>query len=114
MLLIELIGIIILVIIIAIALGVVIYSIFLRLALSLFKCKNKDIRHVISTAFLCATVGLIPGIGCIMQWFFIDSRHETGFGMAIIVWCLSICIGFAIIIFTIVAIIYFVYGIPLI
>jgi len=69
-------------------------TIFLKIALGLFKSKNRDFGQVFVTALINALIGWIPCIGCILSWVVINSRHDTGFGTAIVVWLLAIIIGF--------------------
>ncbi|MBD3256449.1 MAG: hypothetical protein GF383_15230 [Candidatus Lokiarchaeota archaeon] len=89
------------------------YTIFLKISLSLVSSKNNDFGAVFITALLCALVGWIPCLGCILQWVIINSRHETGFGMAIVVWILAIVIGWIIGFFIAWAIIATIYGVSL-
>ena len=79
-------------------------TIFLKIALGLFKAKHTDFGEVFVTSLICALIGWIPCIGCILSWVVINSRHDTGFGTAIVVWLLAIIIGLIITVFIVIAI----------
>ena len=80
-------------------------TIFLKIALGITKSKHNSFGSVFVTALVIALIGWIPCIGCILSWVVINSRHDTGFGMAIVVWIITWVIGiiitFLIIIFVI-------------
>lgn len=99
--LVEIVIIIVLIIIIALLIN----TIFLKIALGLVDSKHTDFGQVFVTALICAILNIIPCIGCILGWFVINSRHETGLGMAIVVWLLAILIGLIITIFIVIAIV---------
>lgn len=89
---IELVVLLILIIVIMLLLN----TIFLKIALGIVDAKHTDFGDVFTTALICALVGWIPCIGCILCWVVINSRHDTGFLMAIVVWLLTILIAFVI------------------
>ncbi len=91
-------------ILLVIVISLVLYTIFLKIALGLTKAKHTDFGEVFVTALICALVGWIPCIGCILSWVVINSRHDTGFLMAIVVWLLAIIIGLIITVFIVIAI----------
>ncbi|MFX1392134.1 MAG: hypothetical protein ACFFAH_01040 [Promethearchaeota archaeon] len=101
-------------IIIIIIFSIIIYAIFLKFALSFVESSNHNFSYLFITAVLCALVGIIPCIGCILQWLIINYRHETGFGRAILVWLLAIIIGFIIVLVIALVIITILFGIPFI
>jgi len=91
-------------ILLVIVISLVFETIFLKIALSLFKAKHTDFGEVFVTALINALIGWIPCIGCILSWVVINSRHDTGFGTAIVVWLLAIIIGLVITVFIVIAI----------
>jgi len=88
-----------------IILTLILSAIFLKIAMSFFDARNDDFGSVFVTSLIMALIGWIPCIGCILSWVIINSRHETGFGTAIVIWLLSgliaIIVAFAIILFVI-------------
>ncbi len=84
----------IIVVVLVIIVSLLIEAIFLKIALGIVKnSKNTDFGSVFVTALVMALIGWIPCIGCILSWVVINSRHNTGFGMAIVVWILAGLIG---------------------
>jgi len=84
---------IILIIIITIILAIVIITLLLKIALSLVESSYHNFSYIFMTALLSVLVGMIPCVGCILQWLIISYRHETGIGRAIKIWLLAIIIG---------------------
>ncbi|MFX0034861.1 MAG: hypothetical protein ACFE9I_04370 [Candidatus Hermodarchaeota archaeon] len=81
-------------IILIIVISLLINALFLKIALSVVKsARHTDFGEVFVTALIIALVGWIPCLGCILSWVIINSRHETGFGMAIVVWIIAILVG---------------------
>ncbi|MHA1858634.1 MAG: hypothetical protein ACTSUU_04225 [Candidatus Thorarchaeota archaeon] len=72
--------------------GLVIYAVFLGIALGFVNGENREIGSTFVTALLMAIVGVIPIIGCILQWYFIKTRHNVGWGGAIVAWLIVIII----------------------
>ena len=82
---------IIILIVIFILIAVLINTIFLKISLAMFKsAKKTEFGTVFVTALIMALIGWIPCIGCILCWVIINSRHETGFGTAIVIWLITI------------------------
>jgi len=71
---------------------------FLWLALKLVGVppERMTFGSVIVTQLINAIVGLIPCIGCILQWYFIKTRHTDTWGKAIVAWILAGLIPIAI------------------
>jgi hypothetical protein len=99
-----------------IVLALVIDTILLKIALGLVNAKHTDFGEVFITALINALIGWIPCLGCILSLIVINSRHDTGFGTAIVVWLLAVIIGFVIafviVIFVILPILGFVFVFP--
>ena len=73
--------------------GFIVYALLLGVALGPVKGENKELGTTVVTAILMALSGLagiIPIVGflitCILQLYFIKSRHELGWGGAIVAW----------------------------
>jgi hypothetical protein len=84
----------ILLLIIFILVFLVIFTLLLKIGLSVVYSKNNDFGSVFVTALICSLLMAIPCIGCILCWIVINSRHETGFLAAILVWIIAVIIGF--------------------
>ncbi|MFX1258010.1 MAG: hypothetical protein ACFFAN_09130 [Promethearchaeota archaeon] len=104
-------GTIILILIIWFIIYLIIITIFLKIALHLFKAENTGFGSVFLTALICTILFAVffinifcCCIGCILCWFVINARHKTGFGGAIVVSILALIIGFIITIIIIVII----------
>lgn len=80
-----LIGLIILVFVLTLLIG----SVFLLIGLKVVNAPVTDFGTVFVTVLLMAIVGVIPVLGCILQWYFIKTRHEVGWGQAILAWLLA-------------------------
>lgn len=80
---------IVVIVIIAFLIGILLQAFFLYLALKIVDARNDNFGSVFVTALINTLIGWIPCIGCILSWVVINSRHDTGFGMAIVVWLLS-------------------------
>jgi len=72
---------------------------FLWLALKILDVppERMEFGAVFVTQLINAVVGLIPCIGCILQWYFIKERHTDTWGKAIVAWILAGLIPMAII-----------------
>ncbi|MHA1339861.1 MAG: hypothetical protein ACTSRZ_06945 [Promethearchaeota archaeon] len=77
-------------------LELVLAAVFLLLGLKVVDAENREFGTVIVTAIIMWLVGLIPIVGCIIQWFIIKSRHNTTLGKAIVAWLLAGLIPMAI------------------
>ena len=84
---------IILIIIITIILAIVIITVLLKIALSFVESSYHNFGYIFITALQCVLVGMIPCVGCVLQWMIISYRHETVLGRAIKIWLLTIIIG---------------------
>ncbi|MHA1489069.1 MAG: hypothetical protein ACTSRI_05375 [Promethearchaeota archaeon] len=84
---------IIILIIIVIFISLLINTICLKIGLAIFDSKNEEFGSVFVTALVCALIGWIPCIGCILCWVIINSRHDTGFLQAIVVWLIAAIIS---------------------
>ena len=80
-----LVGLIILVFVLTLLIG----SVFLLIGLKVVNAPVTDFGKVFVTVLLMAIVGVIPCLGCILQWYFIKTRHEIGWGQAILAWLLA-------------------------
>ncbi|MHA1147225.1 MAG: hypothetical protein ACTSR8_03175 [Promethearchaeota archaeon] len=96
---------IVIILILIIIIALLINTIFLKIALRIVDSKHTDFGEVFVTALICAILNLIPCIGCILSWFVINARHDTGLVMAIVVWLLAILIGLIITIFIVIALV---------
>jgi len=70
-------------------LSLLIQGIFLGIGLGLVNGKNREIGSTFVTALLISLVIWIPCLGCFIAWYFIKSRHEVGWGGALIAWILG-------------------------
>jgi len=50
---------------------------------------NREIGTTFVTALLMSLVIWIPCLGCFIAWYFIKSRHNVGWGGALIAWILG-------------------------
>jgi hypothetical protein len=76
----------------------VIYGLLLGVALGFVGGKHKELGSTFVTALLVALVSWIPCLGCILSLYFIKSRHEIGWGSALIAWILMFIIAIVVII----------------
>lgn len=85
-------------IILFIIIGLLIGAFFLWLALRILGIPEEKtvFKDVFVTQIINVLVGLIPIIGCILQWYFIKTRHTDSWGSAIVAWILAILIPGAI------------------
>lgn len=69
----------------------VLATLFLMLAMKIVSgCTNTEFGTVFVTAILMALLGMVPIIGCILQWWLLQNRHTSGdWGKAIVVWLLA-------------------------
>ena len=75
-----------------------IQGIFLGIGLGFVNGQNRDLSTTFVTALLMALVIWIPCLGCFIAWYFIKSRHEVGWGGALVAWLLGAIIQFIVII----------------
>lgn len=83
-----------------------IQGIFLGIGLGFVNGQNRELSSTFVTALLMALVIWIPCLGCFIAWYFIKSRHEVGWGGALIAWILGGIIQFIVMI----ALLIFVFG----
>ncbi|MFW9805207.1 MAG: hypothetical protein ACFFFK_00595 [Candidatus Thorarchaeota archaeon] len=83
-----------------------IQGIFLGVGLGFVNGQNRELSSTFVTALLMALVIWIPCLGCFIAWYFIKSRHEVGWGGALIAWILGGIIQFIVMI----ALLIFVFG----
>ena len=98
-------------VVLIIVLGLVIETVFLKIALSIVDSKHTDFGDVFVTAIFCLLLGWIPIIGCLLCGAIIGSRHDTGFLVGIVVYILAILIGFVIVFLIAIAIVGAIYGV---
>lgn len=70
-------------------LNLIIQGVFLGVGLGFVNGKNRELGTTFVTALLMSLVSWIPCLGCILAWYFIKSRHEVGWGGALIAWILG-------------------------
>ncbi len=87
-------------IIIVIVVFLIVYGLFLGIALGFVNGENRNLGTTFVTALGIALLGWIPILGCIISWYLIKTRHEVGWGGAIIAWLLTAIIA-AIVIFVV-------------
>jgi len=75
----------------------IITALLLGVALGPVNGRNRELGSTVVTALLMALSNLaiiVPVIGailaCILQWYFIKSRHDVGWGGAIVAWIVLI------------------------
>lgn len=78
-----------LIIFLLIIINLIIQGIFLGIGLGFVKGQNREIGTTFVTALLMSLVIWIPCLGCFIAWYFIKSRHEVGWGGALIAWLLG-------------------------
>jgi hypothetical protein len=77
--------------------GIVIQAIFLGIGLGFVNGSNREIGSTFVTALLMGLVGWIPCLGCILSWYFIKSRHNVGWGGALVAWILGAIIMYLVV-----------------
>jgi hypothetical protein len=87
-------------------LSFIIQAIFLGIGLGFVNGENRDLSSTFVTSLLMALVIWIPCLGCFIAWYFIKSRHNVGWGGALIAWLLGAIIQLLVMI----AIIIFFFG----
>lgn len=75
-------------------LSFIIQAIFLGIGLGFVNGENRDLSSTFVTSLLIALVIWIPCLGCFIAWYFIKSRHNVGWGGALIAWLLGAIIQF--------------------
>jgi hypothetical protein len=72
----------------------IIQGFFLGVGLGFVNGENRDLSSTFVTALLMSLVIWIPCLGCFIAWYFIKSRHNVGWGGALIAWLLGAIIQF--------------------
>jgi hypothetical protein len=75
-------------------LSFIIQAIFLGIGLGFVNGENRNLSSTFVTSLLMALVIWIPCLGCFIAWYFIKSRHNVGWGGALIAWLLGAIIQF--------------------
>ena len=78
-----------LIIFLLIIVNLIIQGIFLGIGLGFVKGQNRELGTTFVTALLMSLVIWIPCLGCFIAWYLIKSRHEVGWGGALIAWLLG-------------------------
>ncbi|MFW9975182.1 MAG: hypothetical protein ACFFDQ_07960 [Candidatus Thorarchaeota archaeon] len=86
--------------------NLLIQGIFLGIGLGFVNGQNRDLSTTFVTSLLMSLVIWIPCLGCFIAWYFIKSRHEVGWGGALVAWLLGGIIMFLVVL----AIILFAFG----
>ncbi|MGQ4873162.1 MAG: hypothetical protein ACP6IY_03725 [Promethearchaeia archaeon] len=97
-----------------IVIGLLLVTLFLKIALNLVKSKNNDFNDVFVTAIICVLLGWIPCLGCILCGLVIGARHDTGFLVGLLVYILAILIGLIISILISIALVSVIYGVSIV
>ncbi|MCK4566536.1 MAG: hypothetical protein KAU48_04425 [Candidatus Thorarchaeota archaeon] len=69
--------------------GTIIQAIFLGIGLGFVNGKKRNLGTTFVTALMMSLVLWIPCLGCILAWYFIKSRHDVGWGGALVAWILG-------------------------
>jgi hypothetical protein len=64
-------------------------TLFLMAGLSVVNGKNRGFGETFVTVLIGSILTLIPCLGCIIYWYIIKTRHETGWGGAIGAWLIA-------------------------
>ncbi|MFW9847833.1 MAG: hypothetical protein ACFFF4_01770 [Candidatus Thorarchaeota archaeon] len=78
--------------ILMIIIGLIINALFLGIALGFVNGENRELGSTFVTALGMGLLGWIPVLGCIISWYLIKTRHEVGWGGAIVAWLLTFII----------------------
>jgi len=89
--------IIIVLIVVVFLIFLIIGAFFLWLGLKAVDSTSDTFGNVCVTQVINIALGLIPCIGCILQWYAIKERHDTSWGGAIGAWLLALVIPIVII-----------------
>ncbi|NWF94849.1 MAG: hypothetical protein HXY34_01770 [Candidatus Thorarchaeota archaeon] len=76
-----------------IIISIIIYAIFLGIALGFVNGTNRELGTTFVTALGMALLGWIPLLGCVISWYLIKTRHGVGWGGAIVAWLLCMIIS---------------------
>ncbi|MHA1575791.1 MAG: hypothetical protein ACTSU3_00380 [Candidatus Thorarchaeota archaeon] len=86
------------IIIVVMVVFLIVYGLFLGIALGFVNGENRNLGSTFVTALVIALLGWIPILGCIIAWYMIKTRHEVGWGGAIIAWLLTAIIAIIVIV----------------
>jgi hypothetical protein len=64
-------------------------TLFLMAGLSVVNGKHREFGTTFITVLIGTILTLIPCLGCIIYWYIIKTRHETGWGGAIGAWLIA-------------------------
>ena len=78
-----------LLIFVIIIVNLIIQGIFLGIGLGFVDGQNRDLGTTFVTALLMSLVIWIPCLGCFIAWYLIKTRHEVGWGGALVAWLLG-------------------------
>jgi hypothetical protein len=70
-------------------LALVLGALFLMLGLRVVNGQNRGFGTVFVTVLIGVILSLIPCLGCILYWYIIKTRHQTGWGGAIGAWLIA-------------------------
>lgn len=70
-------------------LGLILGALFLMLGLRVVNGQNRGFGAVFVTVLIGVILSLIPCLGCILYWYIIKTRHQTGWGGAIGAWLIA-------------------------
>jgi len=70
-------------------LALVLGALFLMLGLRVVNGQNRGFGAVFVTVLIGVILSLIPCLGCILYWYIIKTRHQTGWGGAIGAWIIA-------------------------
>ncbi|MFX1580103.1 MAG: hypothetical protein ACFFBJ_10680 [Promethearchaeota archaeon] len=85
---------ILLLIVLLFILNFLIQGFFLGIGLGFVNGQNRNLGSTFVTALLMSLVIWIPCLGCFIAWYFIKSRHDVGWGGALVAWILGAIIQF--------------------
>jgi len=80
---------IVIIIVLFFVIGLVLGTLFLMLGLSAVNGKHREFGTVFVTVLIGVVLSIIPCLGCILYWYMIKTRHETGWGGAIAAWLIA-------------------------
>lgn len=81
-----------------IIIALVVQAVFLGIGLGFVNGSNRELGTTFVTALLMSLVIWIPCLGCILAWYFIKTRHNVGWGGALVAWLLGAIIMIVVII----------------
>ena len=82
-------GIGVVIILAAVAVGFLLFTISLKIALGMVDGSDKEFGTVFITALLAYLVGYVPCVGCFLSVYIINSRHGISYGKGILAYLLA-------------------------